>query len=232
MAFVLHNGKQYNYDREHNYTSFECVSTKLRTIGKSIRLLLDYRKQGVAFLTSVDESVSLIERYITDTAKLELLRDFSLHIIKLADLNADTFHDLLECFNLKNNIFSPMHTFNNTLDLVLNALDDLTVNASQQGVFFSDYYAVHFDISVEKGLVKTKVKQYCKFKNIEKDVFKNDLREHFTNKVQDKNDLDGMLATYTEGIKGVVDKHYPLKRYRVPDKPQKPWVTDGIAQKI
>ena len=41
-----------------------------------------------------------------------------------------------------------------------------------------------------------------------------------------------MLAAYSEGIKGVVDKHAPLKRCRVPDKPQKPWFTDGIAQEI
>ena len=38
LAFVLHNGTQYNYEGEHNYTLFECVSLKLRTIGKSIRL--------------------------------------------------------------------------------------------------------------------------------------------------------------------------------------------------
>ena len=41
-----------------------------------------------------------------------------------------------------------------------------------------------------------------------------------------------MLAACSEGIKGVVDKHAPLKRCKVPDKPQKPWFTDGIAQKI
>ena len=40
-----------------------------------------------------------------DTAKLVLLGNFNLHINELADPNADTFHDLLECFNLKNNIF-------------------------------------------------------------------------------------------------------------------------------
>ena len=116
-----------NYEGEHNYTSFECASIKLRIVGKSIRLLLVYRKQEVAFLTFVDEFVSLIETYIIDMAKLILLRDFNLHINELADPNVDTYHDLLECFNLKNKIFFPMHTSNNTCDLVLNASDDLTV---------------------------------------------------------------------------------------------------------
>ena len=110
FAFVLHNSIQYNYEGEHNFHSFECASLKLRTIGKRIRLLLVYRKQEVAFLTFVDEFVSLIERYIMDTAKFVLLGDFNLHINELADPNADTFCDLLECFNLKNNIFFPMHT--------------------------------------------------------------------------------------------------------------------------
>ena len=87
-----------------------------------------------------------------------------------------------------------MHTSNNTLDLVLNASDDMTVKASQQGEFFSDHYAVHFDITVEKGLDNSKVMQYRKFKSIEPQTFKNDLREHFANKMHDKNDLDGMLA--------------------------------------
>ena len=91
---------------------------------------------------------------------------------------------------------------------------------------------MHFDITVEKGLVNSKVRQYCKFKSIEPEAFKNDLRELFVNKMHDKNDLDGMLAAYSEGIKGVVDKHAPLKRCRVPDKPQKPWFTDGITQEI
>ena len=77
LAFVLHNGIQYNYDGEHNYTSFECATIKLRTIGKSVRLLLVYRKQEVAFLTFVDECVSLIERYIMDMAKLVLLGDLT-----------------------------------------------------------------------------------------------------------------------------------------------------------
>ena len=39
-----------------------------------------------------------------------------------------------------------------------------------------------------------------------------------------------MMATYFEGIKWVVDKHVPLKRCRVPDKPQRTWFTYGIAQ--
>ena len=63
-------------------------------------------------------------------------------------------------------------------------------------------------------------------------LFKNDLTECFANKVQDKNNLDGMLAAYSEGIKGVVDEHAPLKRCRVLDKLQKPWFTNGIAQEI
>ena len=129
MAFVLHNSIHHNYKGEHNFTSFECASLKLRTIGKSIRLLLVYRKQDLAFLTFVDEFVSLIERCIMGTAKLVLLGDFNLHINEMADPNTDTFHDLLECINLKNNIFFPMHTSNNTLDLVLNASDDMTVKA-------------------------------------------------------------------------------------------------------
>ena len=73
-----------------------------------------------------------------DTAKLILLEDFNLHINELADPNADTFPDLLECLNLKNNIFFPMLTSNNTLDLVLNVSDDLTVKAFQQGELFSE----------------------------------------------------------------------------------------------
>ena len=88
---MLHNSIRYNYEGEHNFTSFECASLKLTTIGKSIRLFLVYRKQDVAFLTFVDEFVSLIERYIMDTAKLGLLEDFNLHINALADPNADPF---------------------------------------------------------------------------------------------------------------------------------------------
>ena len=42
--------------------------------------------------------------------------------------------------------------------------------------------------------------------------------------MHDKNDLDGMLTAYSEGIKGVIDKHVPLKRCRVPDKPQKSYL--------
>ena len=73
------------------------------------RPLLVYRKQEVAFPTFVDECVSLIERYIMVMAKLILLGNFNLHINELDDPNADTFPDLLEYFNLKNNIFFPMH---------------------------------------------------------------------------------------------------------------------------
>ena len=137
LAFVLHNCIQYHYEGEHNYTSFECVFLSKAENYRKIRLLLVYRKQEVAFLTFLDEFVSLIERYIMDTAKLILLEDFNLHINELADPNADTFHDQLECFNLKN-IFFPMHTTNNTFDLVLNASDDLTVKVFWQGELFSD----------------------------------------------------------------------------------------------
>ena len=51
---------------------------------------------------------------------------------------------------------------------------------------------------LKRWLVNSKVKQYHKFKSIELDVFKNDLREIFANKVQNKNDLDGMLAAHSE----------------------------------
>ena len=64
-----------------------------------------------------------------DTDKLVLLGDFNLHIKELADPNADTFCDLLECFNLKTT--SSFHPILPTtlLDLVLNASDDMTVKA-------------------------------------------------------------------------------------------------------
>ena len=95
---------------------------------------------------------------------------------------------------------------------------------------------MHFDITIEKGLVNPKVKQYHKFKSIELDAFKNDLEECFANKVHDKNGLDGMLVAYSEGIKGVVDKHAPLTRCRVPDKSQKTlvyrWDRPGKANQM
>ena len=57
--------------------------------------LISDRKDVVVHLTFINEIVTLMDRDIKDPLEMLLLGDFNIHVNKLDDLNAMTFHNFL-----------------------------------------------------------------------------------------------------------------------------------------
>ena len=63
--------------------------------------------------------VEFMENNITDKSEFLLLGDFNIHINKLHNDEAVTFHDFLRSFGLQNHVMFPTHRSQNILDLVI-----------------------------------------------------------------------------------------------------------------
>ena len=89
-----------------------------------------------------------MENNITDKSHFLLLGDFNIHISKLHDDEAVTYHEFLSSFSLQNHILFPMHKSQNTLDLVITHESTDTMSNFMQGEIISDHFAVHFNMHV------------------------------------------------------------------------------------
>ena len=92
--------------------------------------------------------VDYMENNITKRAEFLLLGDFNIHVNKLHDEKAVTFHDFLSSFGLQIHILFPMHKSQNTLDLFITYENVNIVSNFVQGEMISDHFAVLFDLHI------------------------------------------------------------------------------------
>ena len=66
-------------------------------------------------------------------------------------LNVDTIliDDILEAFNLINNVNFPTHIVNHTLDLVINQQDSRIIQSIERGELLSDHHFINFKVLME-----------------------------------------------------------------------------------
>ena len=104
---------------EYKFGTCECTDFKVSFGQSSYMLGVFYRLDDHPFLAFLNDMVDYMENNITSRAEFLLLGDFNIHVNKLHDEKAATFHDFLSSFGLQNHILFPMHKSQNTLDLVI-----------------------------------------------------------------------------------------------------------------
>ena len=84
-------------------------------------------------------------------------------------LNADMilFDDILEPFNLINNINFPTHIANHTLDLVINQQDSRIIQSIERYELLSDHHFINFKVLMETKKQLFKVIKCRSLQNID-----------------------------------------------------------------
>ena len=199
----------------------------------SYTLGLFYRPEDHLFLAFIHGMVEYMENNITDKSEFLLLGDFNIHINKLHDDEAVTFHDFLSSFGLQNHILFPTHKSQNTLDLVItHEITDIMSNF-MQGEMISDHFAVLFDLHIPSRPRLERIIKFRKVKEIDVSSFATDLQEAFIPLTSpDLDELSKLVDGYNQVVASVLDQHAPLKTKRVVYKCYQPWYCSEIGDAV
>ena len=122
-----------------------------------------------------NEFTNLLESHINSSGELLLLGYFNIAINKPFDAGPATFLDLLNSFNLVNQVEKPIHRLSNTLDLIIHDADSNIIPRTKVGRLFSDHNIVLFYIATPSTTTTSKVQAYRKYKDINPNAFMKDV---------------------------------------------------------
>ena len=170
------------------------------------------------------------KRISNDLGKLLLIRDFSVHIDELTEPDTITFLAFINSFNLTSHVQWPMHRSGHTLDLLISNEDDTSIKSVTKGYMLSDHTFIDSTIEVQPDKLTTRLIKYRKFKDINKDLFFDDILENLPSLLgpSEQTMLSDMVDTYNNGIRAAINKHGPEKTQKVKISHQQPWFSDKI----
>ena len=136
---------------QSKFKSFEYISCTVHTNDKTIRIVNIYRmgyskKHPHTYKVFLDEFTVLMESLATLPGELIITGDFNFHVENIGEYNdAREFLDLIDSFNLQNNVSGATHIRGGTLDLIVTASQHLTkdVTIVDDGMG-SDHYPLLF----------------------------------------------------------------------------------------
>ncbi|KAK6195692.1 hypothetical protein SNE40_001064 [Patella caerulea] len=223
-----------------DYQTFENIEVLCKSDKEILRLCLVYRppvtKQNNARIPMSEffsEFATYYETIISKVGKFVIAGDFNIHVDSVTDTHSSQFKELFHSFGLVQHVDNPTHRLGHTLDLLLTKADESII--SQVIVIdpqLSDHSAVHFIVPFKPQTTLPPCNvEYRKFRNINKDKFKEAL---LTLPISSNKTLEELINDYNKLIKNIIDVHAPKKTRRIVIKPENPWFCDTIrdARKV
>lgn len=104
--------------------------------------------------------------------------DFNFHLDGSNKTDATKFHNLLESFNLKQHVPTPIHSRGHTLDLIITrSEDDLVDGIVIRHPTLSDHFAVHCTLKLSKPRAEQREIKYRKLRSVDMSALCKDLRD-------------------------------------------------------
>ena len=199
----------------------------------SYTLGLFYRQEYHPFLSFINDMVEYMENNMTDKCEFPLLGDFNIHINKLCDDEAATFHDFPSSFGLQNHISFPMHKSQNILDLVItHGSKDIMSNFFQEEMI-SNHFAVCFDLYNPSKPRCKRIIKFRKVKEIDASIFAMDLWKILIPlTIPDLDELSKLVDGNNQVVSSVLDQHAPLKTKRIESESYQPWYCSDIGDAV
>ena len=190
-------------DDKIDFGTMEISTFEIKFAGTAINLYLIYRLPSTSVLQFCYDMTDIMERRITDDlGKLLLIGDFNIHIDEATEPDTITILDFLDSFNLTNHVQWPMHRSGHTLDLFISNQDDTSIKSVTKGYMLSDHTFIDSTIEVQHDKPTTRLIKYRKFKDINKDLFFDDILENLSSLLVPikQTMLSDMVDTYNNGI--------------------------------
>ena len=208
----------------------ELMNFNIAVKGININLYVIYRPPNGSVIEFCDSLAMILERNINGgKGKLLMLGDFNIHFNEENNPDTITFNDFLESFGLINYTTFFTHMVTHILDLVIS--NELTMVWSLlPGHYLSDHPVVHVILEIKSPIPSCRLVRYRKYKNLDKDKFRQDLIDGFMDK--SPNTMDEMVHWYNNVIITVLDKLVPVKMKLVRDTHHQPWFDEKIKTEI
>ena len=226
IAIIYKEDLKITKSHEYNFGTCECTDFKVSFGQSSYTLGLFYRPDDHPFLEFLNDMVDYMENNITNRAEFLLLGDFNIHVNKLHDEKAVTFHDFLGSFCLQNHILFPMHNSQNTLNLVITHENVNIVSNFVQGEMISDHFAVLCDLHIPSRPKQEKIIRFRQVKDIDVSKFATDFQAALmplTSTGTGLCELSVLVDGYNQAVASALDQHAPLKTKKVVYEHYQPW---------
>ena len=197
-------------DDKTDFRTMEISTFDIKFAGTVINLYLIYRLPSTSVLQFCSDMTDIMERRITDDlGKLLLIGDFNIHIDEPTEPDTITSLDYLDSFNLTSHVQWPTHRSGHTIDLLISDQDDTSIKSVTKGYMLSDHTFINSTIEVQHNKPTTRLIKYRKFKDINKDLFIDDILENLSSLLVPSKQtmLSDMVDTYNNGIRAAIKKH-------------------------
>ena len=169
----------------------ELMNFNIAVKGININICIIYRPWNGSVIEFCDSLAMIQERNInTDKGKLNVLNDVNIHLDEENNPDTITFNDFLESFWVINYTTFFTHAAKHILDLVIS--NEFTmVQSVLPRHHLSDHSFVHAILEIKRPIPPCRLVRYRKYKDFDKNKFRQDLIDSFMDKSPNTMDKDG-----------------------------------------
>ena len=234
VAFMYKNHYKARLDNGFTAKSFESMSVLMDVGSFTFRFVIIYRippSPANKLKTSqfLEELSDYLELAATLSGRLVLAGDFNVHWDSPDNTERIELASMLDAYDLVQHVIGPTHSDGHTLDLVITRNTDNLVSECTVGNFVSDHNAIHVCFNCCKDHPERKRVERRSLKTLDTTAFAQDIKTAVADPLSDS--LDGIVGSYNNSLKDLLDRHAPLKQHIVVDRENKQWVTQEIIDK-
>ena len=194
----------------------------------SIRFVVIYRPPSSQIKAFLEDFASLLEQLVPFSGNLLIVGDFNFHLDDSNITDATKLHNLLESFNLKQHVATPIHSRGHILDLIITrSEDDLVDGIVVRDPPLSDHFTVHCTLKLSKPRAEQHEIRYCKLRSVNMSALCEDLRDSIVLQ-ENITDLPTLVDKYETELRRVLDIHSPEKKRTITVRPAAAWYNGDI----
>ena len=209
------------------YSSFQHIITPVDFAKVKLNLITIYRPPKSP--NFFDQFQSLLSDLISIKSSFIITGDLNIHLDVVDNPDTLKFNQILDDFNLIQNVTTPTHTHGHLLDVFITQEDfpslvDVTVSDS-----VSDHLIITATLNFDKPNSKHNISNYRPYRKINLAKFQSDLAE--STLLQNPNKTATSLYNqYHSVLTDLVNRHAPIKSRTCPSRPRDPWITEDILK--
>ena len=211
--------------------SFESMEMVITIVSISIRLVVIYRmppskKNKLKRGTFVTEFLDYLEKLSCLRGNLLIVGDFNINWLENNDSERRNLFHILETFGLVQRIDYPTYQNGHLLDYVITRRDSDFASNFSIADKISDHMALHVSLACQRPHPERKEVYVRALRRINNDSLESDLA--CLNIDIECDDVNVVVAQYDTSLSRLLDKHAPLKKICIVDRPLSDWMTDDI----
>ena len=227
VALIYRSSAKAKVNSHSNYSTFEHLDITLTHDSHALRLVSIYRPPSSSVPQFITEFANLVDNLNLSNGKLVVLGDFNIHVDRSDNRDSTAFRDMLEASNLIQHVSKATHSHGHILDLIISRPTELEFSKIElDNSVQSDHAMVICSVSVPKLPFPRKTIAFRKWKSIDREEFKNDIRTTLI--IPPEATAAEAVKIYNDTLQKIADKHAPLKKKDVIIRPQTPWHTEEI----